>query len=127
MTVQIVMGKFDTVTTLVFANFISMQFLAILIFHILAAMYCNKIHVCRKVLFNWAANFNFNVKNDIEKSKVKRKLSIRVLTCIDFYLAKFNVNKKYGITYGSFGLMTFSTFFKVRKKTKIKLNLFLKY
>ena len=74
-------------------------------------MYCNKIHACRSHLFKWSTACCRH--NHGGKKQVTRKLPLKVHLCIDLYIAKFNVKKKYGISYGSIGLMSFSSFFKV--------------
>ena len=87
-------------TTVVFGNFVAMQYVAIVFFHLLSAMYTNKIHQCRKALF--AADVRFPAK-----------LNLRAHALLMIYIEKFNTKKKYGLTYGCFGLISFASFAKV--------------
>ena len=100
---RLMLSQFNIQTSVIFINFISLQYICILFFHILSAMYCHRIHSCSNRLFH----INANSLNKRDKGKLSASFKI------DLYIAKFNTNKKYGISYGPFGLMTFNTFAKV--------------
>ena len=97
------MGKFSPAGAIVFSNFILFQYMVFILLHLLAANYTNKIHHCTKELFH------------IEGSRPKLGFGFTPLTRLrmSLYIDKFNSTKRYGITYGPFGLMSFASFFKV--------------
>ena len=100
------LGHFKRIgSKLVFANFIAMQYTLILCFHLIAAAYSNRIHRCAKVLYH----FNANQRSDLSFNQKIAKFRIKLV----LYAEKFHVSQKYAISYGSFGTVSFNSFFKV--------------
>lgn len=98
-TIGLLTGQFSPLTSAVFFNLAVIQYLALVFFHILSAMYSNRIHKCRSRIFHY--NATCGRLNLIEQLK------------LIVYLEKFNAKEKYGITYASLGMVSFESFFKV--------------
>lgn len=96
----ITMGQFDTFAALIFLNYVLCQYVFIVWFHLLAAMYSERIHRCRKRLFYLSSN------------KRLHHLTLRGRLRLALYILKFSTCKRYGITYGPYGLMSFKSFAK---------------
>ena len=97
---SIATGRFPVITAIIFGNLVVIQYIVFIFLHVMAAAYSNQIHKCRKRLFHYHAMNNLEIS-----TRNRFKLSL--------YLTKFSTSKKYGISYASYGLMTFASFFKV--------------
>src|SRR5699024_8191015 len=92
-------GKFSFRSSLLLWSICFFQYDGILAIHLLSSMYTQAIHRCSHRLFDWNAGRN--------RFSIKDKLHLL------FYIEKFHIKKKYGITYGSFGLVSLKSFAKV--------------
>ena len=92
------------VSTAVFSQLIAFQYVAIFGFHLLAAMYTSRMHACVPLL-------RLSAARAVDKSKYAP--STRYVVSLDAYIHKFHVSERYGITYGSFGLMSVKSFLEV--------------
>lgn len=98
---KLLLGQFNRQAGVVFLNFISMQFVAIVFFHVLGAYYVTKIHVHQKRFFH------------ISSQKRNNNVSLKALFGVNIYISKFAITKhRYGLTYNNFDLMSFSSFSK---------------
>lgn len=102
---------------LVICNF---QFVGIFGFHLLAAMFTNRIHGCSKGLLHWAAAMTQTQQEQQQASLVgaeRRKPPPYSQLRLHLYIAKFHVPHKgeYGFTYlgGVAGVMSITSFAKV--------------
>ena len=96
-----IMGHFNRLGTLFYANSICFQFIGTIFFHLLAAMTTSRIHQNVKQLSGlMVSGFHFSLKFRLKCAH---------------YIFKFQ-SKKYGITYGSpkygFGLISMVSFTK---------------
>ncbi|KAI2796340.1 hypothetical protein BLOT_015894 [Blomia tropicalis] len=108
--IGITFGYFTQMTAIFFSAFSTFQYMAIVGFHILAALYTNRIHQCVKRLIQIEiGRCCLHWKRYL---RVSSKLPIEMHLKVSHYIEKFNVTKRYGITYGSFGLMSFTSFTK---------------
>lgn len=95
------MGTFNRMVTFIFSVIFTFQLIVILGFHLLAAMYSSRIHVCSKRLFHWSS---------VPAEASSRDLSYRLK--LAHYIEKFHTIKPYGVNYGSFGSISFYSFAK---------------
>ena len=108
---RLLLGQFNSQAGIVFLNFIVMQYVCSLFFHLLSGFYCTKIHQHSKALYSWSAlQLTRKPGATAAFAKPKQKTLIRV----HLYLGKFAVSERYGLTYNGVELMSFSSFFKVR-------------
>src|SRR5699024_1823618 len=84
---RLIMGKFNFRTSVLFWGACFFQYDCILALHLLSSKYTQMIHKCSHRLFFWIARRN--------RFPIRSKLHLL------FYIEKFHVKKKYGITYGS--------------------------
>ncbi|KAI2800245.1 hypothetical protein BLOT_013768 [Blomia tropicalis] len=77
----------------------------------LAAMFTNKIHRFVKRLMQIVISRYYTVYIRHRKKKFQL-FSIKIHWKLSNYIEKFHTNERYGITYGSFGLMSFTSFTK---------------
>src|SRR5699024_3378222 len=77
-------------------------------FHLVAALYTNRIHKCCARLCQISAR---------EKG-LQRMLGPQLK--LANYIQKFHANKRYGITYMGYGLVTFRSFFKVNDSVLLR-------
>ena len=108
LTLGLIDGKFTSLNSrFAFTNLVAGQYVALLFLHVLFARYSGKIHHCTKRLFHVKA----------AQSQVKRRnlLHLNLLARIRLacYIEKFNIKRKYGLTYSTFGLISMSAFTKV--------------
>ena len=94
-------GEFNLLTGYFHFCVSCFAYLGIVVFHLVAAMYSKHIHKCVRPLLRLHHLFRE------KKFQFKHKLRLVL------YIEKFNVVKRYGIKYGSYGLMSTASIFKV--------------
>lgn len=112
----IIFEQHKPVTVLVLGNLVALQFFIIIFFHVLCTAYSVRIHQRPvKTICHWAAqtqlksgSFSVAEKNS-EKTLL---LPFRSRLKMAFFINKFNTANRYGIHYGSFGLISFASFGK---------------
>ena len=97
---QIILGRFGLMASFICINMLAFQYVVMFGFHLLAAMYSARIHKCSYWLLGWSARAQFG-------SAFAAKLQLTQ------YIFAFNTEKRYGITYGNIGLVSFESFTKV--------------
>lgn len=95
----VLLGQFGAFPVFILLNYVLAQYVFIVLFHFLAGIYCKRIHKCRTQLYQLNAT---NEHNSL--------LSFRVKLGLAFYAEKFNTKRRYGISYGPFGLMSLASF-----------------
>lgn len=83
--------------------------------HFMAIHFSAQIHHCSKGLIRFNIS---NLKLAADKATTRRYVRFRLTDVkmqlkLDNYICKFHTTKRYGITYGGCGLVTFQTFSKV--------------
>ena len=97
---EMILGHFGLIATLICINVIAFHYLVLFGFHLLAAMYSARIHKCSYILMHWSARAQFS-----------RQLGTRLK--LANYICAFHTEKRYGISYGEIGLISFDSFAKV--------------
>ena len=106
--VLVFMGSFLTSTltrALLMMNILT-QWIVIFGFHLLAARYSSQMHACAKRLL-------YFVSSQLKRTRWGPTLAGRERIMLALLLEKYHTRKRYGITYGSFGLISFASFAKV--------------
>ena len=108
MILLIILGKIPLIPFIFMLSMLIPQMMCIFGFHLASVMYSNKIHYCGKRLL--CLSF---VKRRLAIGVVEWSNQIKAKIRVAFYIEKFHTSRKFGITYGSFGLISFSAFVKV--------------
>ena len=104
MSIQIASRRYAPVPSFVYANVNAFQYVYIFGFHLLSAMYSTRTHSCSRLLLGWK-----RLGKRCSKSKWKSTRWWKVA----MYIEKFHTVNRYGITYGSFALISYESLFKV--------------
>ena len=94
-------GEFAPLAALFHTAIASFEYLVIIAFHLMAAAFSDRIHKCFPRLVYYATR------------AAAYKLNLRDRIRLALFVQKLNTTKRYGITYGSHGLMSFGSFTKV--------------
>lgn len=103
------------ITVIVLGNLVALQLFIIIFFHVLCTAYSARIHRPVKTVAHWAAqvqlesSVRFSERRKNEKSEIV-SLPFRARLKIAFFIGKFNTARRYGIHYGSCGLISFASF-----------------
>lgn len=100
--IAVLTGQLKGLALFVFCNCILGQYIVILGFHLLGAMFSSRIHKCSRGLFHCSEN-----------SKNRHQMTLRGRIRMFLYVDKFSTRNRYGITYGPLRLLvTFNSFGK---------------
>ena len=97
---MIIQKQVHGVTLLYVSSFAGSQFSCILVMHIIFAIFSKKLHSSARLL----KNITVLNQHRVGQFRIRLRLSLTVM--------RLSVNKKYGIQYGSIGLVTLAAFFK---------------
>lgn len=109
--VGFMLNIYNKVSLIFLTNIVIYQYNAIFGFHLFASIYTERIHRCSRRLTHLYVN-------DWPHSQYKGTKMIDSYVTINRlklsnYIEKFHTEKRYGFTYGPFGLITYKTFAKV--------------
>ncbi len=107
------------ITVIVLGNLLALQFFIIIFFHVLCTAYSARIHRPVKTVAHWAAQVQLENLVGFDRRKENEKSSSAVVSLpfrarlkMAFFIGKFNTARRYGIHYGSCGLISFASFGK---------------
>ncbi|KAH9403229.1 hypothetical protein TYRP_015109 [Tyrophagus putrescentiae] len=103
LSIQIALGSFPPFPTFIYCNVHAFEYTYIFGFHFLCTFYTAKIHQCAPRLLHYSS-----VREQFRSLPAKLKLA--------HYIEKFHTDRRYGITYGDFGLVSFESLFKSKLK-----------